>query len=39
MARLERIRQAGYHIEIEWECHFDKEIMPHHPELKTHPVV
>jgi len=30
---------AGYQVEVEWECHFDSEIMPHHPELKTHPVV
>ena len=39
MARLERITQAGYQVELEWECYFDNEIMPHHPELKTHAVV
>ena len=39
MARLERITQAGYQVEVEWECHFDSEIMTHHPELKTQPVV
>jgi len=30
IARLVRIRQAGYQVEVEWECHFDNEIMPHH---------
>ena len=35
MARLERITQAGYEVEVEWECHFDSEIIPHHRELKT----
>ena len=39
MARLERITRAGYQVEVEWECNFDSEIMLHHPELKTHPVV
>ena len=39
MARLERITQAGYQVEVKWECHFDSEIMPHHTELKTHAVV
>jgi len=39
MARIERITLAGYQVELEWECHFDSEIMPQHPELKTHPVV
>ena len=39
MARLERITRAGYQVEVEWECHFDSEIIPHHPYLKMHPVV
>ena len=39
MARLERITRAGYQVEVEWECHFDSEIIPHHPYLKTHTVV
>jgi hypothetical protein len=38
MARLERITKTGYQVKVEWECHFKSEIMPHHPELKTHPV-
>ena len=39
MARLEGITQAGYQIEVEGEFHFDSEVIPHHPDLKTHPVV
>ena len=39
MARLELIMRAGYQVEVECECHFHKEIMPHHPELKTHSLV
>jgi hypothetical protein len=39
MARLERITQPGYQVKVVWECHFDCEIIPHHPDLKTHPVV
>ena len=39
MARIERITQAGYQVEVEWEYQFDNEIMPHHAELKTHPLV
>ena len=39
MAILERIRQARFQVEVVWECNFDSEIMPHHPELKTAPVV
>jgi len=35
MARLKQITRAGYQIEVEWECNFDSENMPHHPELKT----
>ena len=39
MVRLERITRACYQVEVEWECHFDSEIIHHHPYLKTHPVV
>ena len=39
IARLERITRAVYQVEVEWECNFDSEIMPHHPELKTDHVV
>jgi len=39
MVRIERITRAGYQVEIQRECEFDEEILTHHPELKTHPVV
>jgi hypothetical protein len=34
MTRLEKITQAGYQVEIMWECRFDKDILPQHPELQ-----
>ena len=39
MARVEQITQAGYQVEVQWECDFDKGILADHPELKLHPVV
>ena len=39
MSRLEQITQAVYHVEVQWECIFDKGILADHPELKTHPNV
>ena len=39
MARLEQITQAGYQVEVQWECDFDKGILADHPEMKLHPVV
>ena len=39
IAGLEQITQAGYQVEVEWECDFDKGILADHPELKTHSVV
>ena len=39
MTRLEQITQAGYPVEVQWECDFDKGILAEHPELKLHPVV
>ena len=30
MARLQRITCAGYTVEVVWECHSDKDILPHH---------
>ena len=38
-SRLEEITQAGYQIEDQWECDFDKGVLADHPELKTHPIV
>ena len=31
MARLEQITQAGYQVEVQWECDFDKMIFAVHP--------
>ena len=39
MARLEQITQAGYQVELQWECDCDKGILADDPELKLHPVV
>jgi hypothetical protein len=39
MAKLEQITRAGYEVEIQWECEFDKHILPLHPELLTDPMV
>jgi G:T-mismatch repair DNA endonuclease (very short patch repair protein) len=39
MARLSQITQAGYQVEVKWECDFDEGILAVHPELKTHPIV
>ena len=38
MARLQRITPAGYIVDVVWECQFDKDILPHHQELKQHPI-
>ena len=39
MARLKKITQAGYQVEEQWECDFDRGILADHPELKLHPIV
>jgi hypothetical protein len=39
MSRLAQITQAGYEVEFQWECAFDRDILPSHPELKTHPIL
>ena len=39
MAGLEQITQAGYQVEVQWECDFDKGILADHSELKLHPIV
>ena len=39
MPRLQRITCARYTVEVMWECQFDKDIQPRHPELKHHPIV
>jgi G:T-mismatch repair DNA endonuclease (very short patch repair protein) len=37
MDRTEQITNAGYQVEVQWECQFDKDILPLQFELKTHP--
>ena len=32
IVRIEQITRAGYHLEVQWECEFDEEILSHHPE-------
>jgi hypothetical protein len=39
MAHLAHITQAGYQVEVQWECEFDKRILDAQPELETHPIV
>jgi hypothetical protein len=39
MARLAQTTQAGYQVEVQWECDFDEGILASHAELKTHPIV
>jgi G:T-mismatch repair DNA endonuclease (very short patch repair protein) len=39
MARLEQITKAGYEVELMWECEFDRDILPKHPELRSNPLV
>ena len=39
MAGLQRITGSGYTVEVVFECHFEKEMQPRHPELKEHPIV
>jgi hypothetical protein len=34
LARIEQIKQAGYHVIPEWECEFDER-----PELLVHPTI
>jgi hypothetical protein len=31
MARLEQFKNAGYQVEVQRECEFDKAILPLHP--------
>jgi hypothetical protein len=39
MARLAKITEVSYDMVIQWECEFDRDILPRHPELKTHPII
>jgi G:T-mismatch repair DNA endonuclease (very short patch repair protein) len=33
MARLAKISDAGYQVEVQWECEFYKGLLAAHPEL------
>jgi G:T-mismatch repair DNA endonuclease (very short patch repair protein) len=35
MASLPQITQAGYKVEVHWECDIDPGILAAHPELET----
>jgi len=39
MARLGQIMRVGHHVEVQWECEFENEILVRQPELKMHPVI
>jgi hypothetical protein len=39
MDRLAKITEAGYLVEVQCECEFDKGILAVHPELEAHPIV
>ena len=39
MASLQHITSAGYNVEVVWDCQSDKGILPHHRELKQHPII
>jgi hypothetical protein len=39
MVRLAKITEAGYQVEVQWECDFDKGILAVHTELEAHPIV
>jgi hypothetical protein len=39
IARLEQITEAGYGVDVMWECEFDRDILLKHAELRNHPLV
>jgi hypothetical protein len=39
MARLEMITRAGYQVYLQWECEFERYILPQHTGLKARPLV
>jgi len=38
MAGLQQITSATYTVDVVWECEFDKDFLPQHPELKQHSI-
>jgi hypothetical protein len=39
METLERMTGAGYTVEVVWECQFEQDHLPRHPELNNHPIL
>jgi hypothetical protein len=39
MTRLEQTTKADYEVELMWECKFDRDILPKHPDLRNNPLV
>jgi G:T-mismatch repair DNA endonuclease (very short patch repair protein) len=39
MARLAKITEAGYQVEVQWVCEFDTGILAAHHEMEAHPIV
>jgi hypothetical protein len=39
MDRLRLIMRAGYKVDMQWECDFDRDILRNHLELQTLPIV
>ena len=39
METLERMSGAGYTVEVVWECQFEQDHLPRHPELNNHPIL
>jgi G:T-mismatch repair DNA endonuclease (very short patch repair protein) len=39
MDRLVFITRAGYKVDIQWECEYDRDILKDRPELQTLPIV
>jgi G:T-mismatch repair DNA endonuclease (very short patch repair protein) len=40
LGRIERIKRAGYHVKIQWECKFEEaKIVKQKSELLVHPIV
>jgi hypothetical protein len=39
IAGLVKITKAWYHVEVQRECEFDKDILAANPELEVHPIV
>jgi len=36
MTGLQQVTSAGFTLEVVLECQYDKDILVHHPEMKTY---